>query len=45
MTEQELMKRATWVCCPLCDEKKCVGRYKCQEIERWCNKHREVGAE
>ena len=31
---EQLMKEATFVCCPMCDEKKCVGRYECEEIRR-----------
>ena len=23
---------AAWVVCPWCEEKKCVGRYNCQQI-------------
>lgn len=36
--EQELIKAATWVCCPICDEKKCVGRFNCEEIKEWIEK-------
>ena len=32
MTAQEI-KIACMVCCPMCDEKKCVGRFKCNEIK------------
>ena len=28
----EAVKQATFVVCPVCDEKKCVGRYNCQLI-------------
>lgn len=38
MTEQEFIKKATLICCPLCDEKKCVGRHKCQEVKEQINK-------
>lgn len=38
MSDLELMKIATMVCCPLCDEKKCVGRFNCKEIARWIEK-------
>lgn len=23
---------AAWIVCPMCDEKKCVGRYNCKQI-------------
>lgn len=31
----QLLKTATFVCCPLCDEPKCVGRFNCEEIRQW----------
>ena len=37
MTDQEI-KTACWVCCPMCDEKKCVGRFNCPEIKRFIEK-------
>lgn len=39
-TPQE-MKIACRVCCPMCDEKKCVGRFECPEIKQYIEKHRE----
>lgn len=33
VTTQEI-KIACMVCCPMCDEKKCIGRFECKEIER-----------
>lgn len=30
-----LMKTACMVCCPLCDEQKCVGRFNCKEIQTY----------
>ena len=24
--------QAAWIVCPMCDEKKCVGRYNCKQI-------------
>lgn len=42
MTTQEL-KIACMVCCPMCDEKKCVDRYNCNEIQRYIEKHKEEG--
>lgn len=39
LTEKEqLMKKATWLCCPMCDEDKCVGRYNCKEIQAHIDK-------
>lgn len=37
----QLMKEACIVCCPLCDEDKCVGRYECEEIKRYMKKRKE----
>jgi hypothetical protein len=34
VTTQE-MKVACIVCCPMCDEDKCVGRFNCDEIKRY----------
>lgn len=30
--------QAAWVVCPWCDEKKCVGRYNCPQIQEYLNK-------
>ena len=38
MEREELRKRATWICCPMCDEPKCLGRFACPEIEAWIDK-------
>ena len=27
--------QAAWVVCPWCDEKKCVGRYNCPQIQKY----------
>lgn len=27
--------QAAWVVCPWCDEKKCVGRYNCPQIQEY----------
>lgn len=36
LTPKELlMKTACMVCCPLCDENKCVGRFNCKEIQHY----------
>lgn len=40
----QLLKQATFICCPLCDEKKCVGRYNCDEIKRYMQKCKEEGS-
>lgn len=35
MSEQEIDKIKYWVCCPMCDNKKCVkGTSEC-EAEQW----------
>lgn len=35
------MREAPWVCCPMCDEEVCVGRFNCPEIAEWCREKRE----
>lgn len=35
MVKLQLIKEATYVCCPMCDKEKCVGRYQCEEIKRY----------
>ena len=40
MTDQEI-KLACMICCPMCDEKKCVGRFNCEEIKRYMEKQDE----
>ena len=42
MDSQEI-KIACWVCCPMCDEDKCVGRFNCDEIKRYIEKQRGKG--
>lgn len=39
VTTQE-MKVACIVCCPWCDEEKCVGRFNCKEIKNYINRLR-----
>ena len=39
-TPQEI-KIACMVCCPICDEEKCVGRFNCEEIRRYMEKQNE----
>ena len=29
---RDTQSQAAWIVCPLCDEKKCVGRYNCKQI-------------
>ena len=38
------MREAPWVCCPMCDEDVCVGRFNCPEIAEWCREKRENDA-
>lgn len=33
---------AAWIVCPMCDEKKCVGRYNCPEIQAYIKKHEDT---
>ena len=35
MQNEQYIKIATMVCCPLCDEDYCVGRYNCPEIQEY----------
>ena len=39
--DKQLMKVACMVCCPMCDEAKCVGRYNCPEVKGWIDRKRE----
>ena len=34
---EQIKKQAYFVCCPMCDEKVCVGREKCEEIKKFVN--------
>ena len=34
----ELKKIAPFICCPMCDEDKCVGKNNCNEIKRFIEK-------
>ena len=36
--ELQKMKLACMVCCPLCDEEKCVGRFNCETIKEYMEK-------
>ena len=31
----EITRIAAMVVCPMCDEKKCVGRQNCTDLQRW----------
>lgn len=31
----ELQRKAPFICCPMCDEDKCVGRSNCIEIKNF----------
>lgn len=35
------MREAPWVCCQMCDEEVCVGRFNCPEIAELCMEKRE----
>lgn len=35
---KEYIRAATWVVCPVCDKKNCVGILKCPEIARLLEK-------
>ena len=32
---KDVESAAAFIVCPMCDEKKCVGRYKCKDIENY----------
>ena len=32
---KEIKASATWICCPWCDEEKCVGKDDCIEIKNY----------
>ena len=35
---KEIKVRAVWICCPLCDEEKCVGKDDCIEIKNYVDR-------
>ena len=39
--EHEIWKMAAWIVCPLCDERKCVGRENCVQLAEWIVKKKE----
>lgn len=41
--EHDMMRVACWVVCPICDEKKCVGRENCMAIAEYMEEHEEEG--
>ena len=44
--EKELRRQAIWICCPWCDEEKCVGRENCTEIKNYVERRmKEMGVE
>lgn len=45
MAKEQLIKEATYVCCPMCDKEKCVGRFKCEEIKRYVEERRKDSKE
>lgn len=36
---EEIIDAAAWVVCPLCDEKKCAGRFECGQIRDRIERH------
>lgn len=42
---KDVINAATWIVCPICDEKVCVGRFECDVIhdylERNCKEKKE----
>lgn len=45
MVKLQLIKEATFVCCPMCDKEKCVGRYQCEEIKRYAEERKKDSKE
>lgn len=41
----QYMKAAAFIVCPLCDERKCVGRFECKEIKEWIEKKKRAEQE
>ena len=41
----EYIKAACLIVCPMCDEKKCVGRFACLDIKRWIDKAKQKEGE
>ena len=41
LTDNEIIKTATFVCCPMCDEESCVGKFNCNEIKEYVEKLKE----
>lgn len=39
--KQQQIKIACMICCPICDEKKCVGRFNCEKIKKYLEKMNE----
>lgn len=39
--KSQQIKIACMICCPMCDEKKCVGRFNCEEIKKYLEKFNE----
>ena len=35
LTDNEIKRQAPFICCPMCDEEKCVGRNNCLEIKNF----------
>lgn len=41
MGMRDAESQAAWIVCPWCDEKKCVGRYKCKTIAGYIKRKEE----
>lgn len=37
MTDNDIIKKAPFICCPMCDEKECVGRDNCTTLKEFAN--------
>lgn len=35
ITDDYIVKIAPWICCPMCDEKECVGRDTCITLKEF----------
>ena len=35
MDNNDIVKKAPFICCPMCDEKECVGRNNCTTLKEF----------
>ena len=37
-TAKEIERQAPFVCCPMCDEEKCVGKNNCVDVKNYIDR-------